>query len=145
MKVIFLVLILVGFRNYVQASDSKCQVRAEKLSICGQIEASTELTRKRSATLNLKLYENEKNLKLAKNVELKAARLWMQMGEHGHGSQPLEIKKMDDGYHIANAWFLMMGEWEIQMTLKRGESEEEVKEFICIGRKAKDSYIGKCK
>ena len=42
--------------------------------------------------------------------------LWMDMGEgHGHGSAPVEISPSDEENHfnVQNAWFPMMGEWQI--------------------------------
>lgn len=44
--------------------------------------------------------------------------LWMP--SMGHGSAPVQIQKEADGiYHITNIYFVMPGEWEIRVTLKK--------------------------
>lgn len=45
--------------------------------------------------------------------------LWMNMeGSMGHGSAPVAIKKVSDNhFQISNAWFVMMGVWQVRVNL----------------------------
>lgn len=49
-------------------------------------------------------------------TDLKAD-LWMDMGHgHGHGSAPLTLKDLGTNHILAtNAWFVMMGEWQVRV------------------------------
>jgi hypothetical protein len=70
--------------------------------------------------------EDESKIYNKINVEL-----WMDMGEgHGHGSAPVEIAPDEEENHfdITNAWFPMMGEWQIKITVL----EEGVNKLVVI-------------
>jgi hypothetical protein len=64
------------------------------------------------------------------------AYLWMKMGNgHEHGSDEVKIKKNKDHYLIKNVWFVMIGQWELFVVLKKDgkESEKQVKKIL-IGK-----------
>ncbi len=49
-------------------------------------------------------------------VENMKVKLWMDMGNgHGHGSAPVEIEATDElnHFHVQNAWFVMLGNWQV--------------------------------
>lgn len=61
------------------------------------------------------------------------ADLWMQMGEHGHGSAPLQITEVGGNeYEIRNAWFVMTGAWSlrVQMTSQGHLEEIDIPIFV---------------
>ena len=50
-------------------------------------------------------------------VVLKKIDLWMQMGNHGHGSSPLNINKLSPSeYDVTKVYFVMKGVWQIRVT-----------------------------
>lgn len=56
--------------------------------------------------------------------------LWMDMGGgHGHASAPVEINPSDEENHflIQNAWFPMMGEWQIIVTINENNQTQTIK------------------
>lgn len=56
------------------------------------------------------------NNEVAQNVGLD---LWMQMGNHGHGSAPVQLTSIaDNNYHVENAWFVMKGEWQLRVSFE---------------------------
>lgn len=51
--------------------------------------------------------------------------LWMQMGNHGHGSSPLKVTPTAPGeYDITKAFFVMKGAWQIRVTYKSESTTE---------------------
>lgn len=53
-------------------------------------------------------------------------RLWMP--SMGHGSSPVEIKKLDSGeYDVSKVYFIMKGAWELRLELKKdGQVVDEI-------------------
>jgi hypothetical protein len=63
---------------------------------------------------------------VAAQISNVAVELWMDMGNgHGHGSAPVEVKKMNETHYLASkAYFLMEGEWIVRVTFDYlGESK----------------------
>lgn len=60
-----------------------------------------------------------------KEVSLVKADLWMQMGNHGHGSSPLKITQLAPGqFDITKAYFVMKGKWQIRVTYEQDTKQE---------------------
>jgi hypothetical protein len=60
-----------------------------------------------------------------KEVTFIKADLWMQMGNHGHGSSPLKITPVAPGeFDVTKAYFVMKGKWQIRVTYEQ-ESKKE--------------------
>ena len=60
-----------------------------------------------------------------KEVSFVKADLWMQMGEHGHGSSPLKIIQVAPGqFDITKAYFVMKGTWQIRVTYEQDSKQE---------------------
>lgn len=58
-------------------------------------------------------------------VTLLKADLWMQMGNHGHGSSPLQITPVAPGeFDVTKAYFVMKGKWQIRVTYQQGSQQE---------------------
>jgi hypothetical protein len=61
----------------------------------------------------------------AQNVKVD---LWMQMGDHGHGSAPLKIAQIGPHvFAVENAWFVMKGQWQVRVDF---EMNNEAYKFI---------------
>jgi hypothetical protein len=60
-----------------------------------------------------------------KEVTFIKADLWMQMGNHGHGSSPLKITPVAPGeFDVTKAYFVMKGTWQLRVTYEQ-ESKQE--------------------
>ena len=69
--------------------------------------------------------KQEGRFSLALNAELVKIDLWMQMGQHGHGSSPLKVTPVSPSeYDITKAYFVMRGSWQIRVTYKKNAVEE---------------------
>lgn len=57
------------------------------------------------------------------------AKLWMDMGHgHGHGSAPLDVKATNEENHFfaTNAWFVMMGSWQVIVSFQENGVAQKV-------------------
>jgi hypothetical protein len=60
-----------------------------------------------------------------KEVKFIKADLWMQMGNHGHGSSPLKITPVVRGeFDVTKAYFVMKGKWQIRVTYEQDSKQE---------------------
>lgn len=52
----------------------------------------------------------------SEDIENLTLDLWMEMGSgHGHGSAPVVLEKVaKNKFKVSNAWFVMMGAWQIR-------------------------------
>lgn len=60
------------------------------------------------------------------NVKVK---LWMDMGNgHGHGSAPVVLSALEEvnHFHVQNAWFVMMGEWQVIVSFTDTGIEQKI-------------------
>ncbi len=54
--------------------------------------------------------------------KLNVAKLWMQMGEHGHGSAPTQItQETDNCASVKKISFVMTGKWDLQLGFEDGD------------------------
>lgn len=54
--------------------------------------------------------------------------VWMDMGGHGHGSAPVEIKSLGGNrYSVQNVWFVMTGPWDLKISFDSGAQHHEIK------------------
>lgn len=57
--------------------------------------------------------------KIAQNVKVD---LWMQMGNHGHGSSPVQLTSLSENtYQVQKAWFVMTGSWQVRVEFQVDE------------------------
>ncbi len=60
-----------------------------------------------------------------KEARLLKVDLWMQMGNHGHGSSPLMVTPLAPGeFDVTKAYFVMKGKWQIRVTYKQDSKQE---------------------
>ena len=119
----------------------------EKLNLKSELRIIGDISRKESAKLKLEFFDAKAKkrtaLKLKKTPEVS---LWMEMADgKGHGSEKLQIKTDGNTYIISNAWFLMMGNWQLKTKITHNDKTSLVSYPICVGRKPADSHMGKCK
>jgi YtkA-like len=88
--------------------------------VCAVYHAEDTFTTTQEARFKLLLESSDQ-----KEVTLIKADLWMQMGNHGHGSSPLKITPVAPGeFDVTKAYFVMRGTWQIRVTYEQ-ESKQE--------------------
>lgn len=103
-----------------QVSFAQTKVSSEEICTVGEVEVCAHLhfsstpnsLSESSFRLHLKVPEDQ-------SIENLNVDLWMNMeGSMGHGSAPVAIKKVSDNhFQISNAWFVMMGVWQVRINL----------------------------
>ena len=144
------ILLLIIFCQAASASTTDQRVvskNLEGLDLRAELRVIGEISRKKSGKLKLEFFETKSKkrtpIKLEKIPEVS---LWMEMASgKGHGSEKLEIEEKNSAYMISNAWFLMMGDWELKVKTSHNEKTSLNSFPICVGRKPSDSHVGKCK
>ena len=107
MKFIALILLLCSATSFAKVCSTKNDV-------CVDYKADVAFTTKQEGRFSLDL-----------NAELVMIDLWMQMGQHGHGSSPLKVTPVSEGqFDITKAYFVMRGAWQIRVTYKKGGVQE---------------------
>ena len=144
------VLLLTIFCQAACASTSDQRVVSKELKEVGlkaELRSISEISRKESGTLKLEFFESSEKKRtpvvLEKTPEVS---LWMEMSNgNGHGSEKLEIKLKGSAYIITNAWFLMMGDWELKVKATH-KGKTVLSSFpLCVERKPSESHVGECK
>lgn len=118
-----------------------------KLGLKSELSAIGDIRRKESAKLKLEFFDvNSKKRTAIKLKQAPELSLWMEMGNgKGHGSEKLKVKVSGNSYVISNAWFMMMGDWQLKAKISHNDKTSLETFPICIGRKPADSHVGKCK
>ncbi len=147
MKFFTLILFFICQASYGGTADQrlyKAEIKKHKLSI--ELRAIGGIGRKEAATLKLDFFDMSKGKRSAVKLEKKPeAFLWMMMkGGHGHGSENLSITEENKSFILSNAWFLMMGEWQLKIKVFKDGKVDNVILPICVERKIADSHVGKC-
>ena len=152
MKVIFFVFLIFNQLFFASGAAAKintkvpCSVKFGKAGLCASINPTTPISRKSEVKFHLSFYEDKAKTKVLKLLKLPEVKLWMVMKSgHGHGSEELKITSTKDGFEISNAWFLMVGDWQVKIKFDYNGQEYAADANICVERKAKDSFVGRCK
>ena len=146
-KIITITLIFCQAAMAHTADQRVVEKKIIKLGIKSELRAIGDISRKESAKLKLEFFELDSKkrapIKLEKDLE---ASLWMEMKSgHGHGSEKLKVERSGNSYIISNAWFMMMGDWQLKTKITHKDKTSLEAYPICIGRKPADSHVGKCK
>lgn len=108
--VLILFLTQVGFAQTKVSSEEICALG--DASVCAHLHFSStpNSLSESSFLLHLKVPEDQ-------SIENLNVDLWMNMeGSVGHGSAPVAIKKVSaNHFQISNAWFVMMGVWQVRI------------------------------
>lgn len=114
MKLILVILSLV-FSISVLAAVNPVKVCSQTTTVCAAYQSDLEFTTTQEGRFRLTLSE----------ANLLKVDLWMQMGQHGHGSSPLKVTPVAPGeFDVTKAFFVMRGAWQIRVTYKQGSVEE---------------------
>lgn len=119
--------------------------------ICANIHFKNGISRKIDSVFEI-YFEKKTDKGMIKKFELQKLpnlKLWMVMKSgHGHGSEPLSISilKEDhlDRYLVTNVWFMMLGQWDLEVELLVEGSVVKGKIPICVQRDIKKSKAGLC-
>lgn len=88
--------------------------------VCAIYHTDTPFTTTQEARFKLFLESSDQ-----KEVKFIKADLWMQMGNHGHGSSPLKITPVAPGeLDVTKAYFVMKGKWQIRVTYEQDSKQE---------------------
>ncbi|WP_408096565.1 FixH family protein [Peredibacter sp. HCB2-198] len=115
-----LIAFLLGLMASLGAFAESGSVCSNATSVCASYESEADFTSKQEGRFALKLTSHsDEELTLVK------VDLWMQMGNHGHGSSPLKVVAVaPNEYDVTKAFFVMKGQWQIRVKYKQAETEE---------------------
>ncbi len=114
MKLI-LVLLCVVFSLSVMGDINPVKTCSQTTKVCAAYQTDVDFTTTQEGRFRLSLSE----------ANLLKVDLWMQMGQHGHGSSPLKVTPVAPGeFDVTKAFFVMRGAWQIRVTYKLGSVEE---------------------
>jgi hypothetical protein len=120
---LFLITLLLSFSAKAQTSPVRevCTSYTSDICINAIFKAEPNTTDEGEFTLLIKT----PNGKVAQNVKVD---LWMQMGNHGHGSAPVQLTSLaDNKLKVENAWFVMTGEWQIRVDFEIDQQAYKLK------------------
>jgi hypothetical protein len=144
MNYLIAILFILSFDISADAASSKtCQFKLSK-KLCASVKFVDGISRKSDSKFEIIFSDTKgQRVNFKRTPEIK---LWMVMkGGHGHGSEKLAIKKNNNKYLVSNAWFLMMGEWQIKISTSEGEALVNMQDIpVCVGRNSASSHLGNC-
>jgi nitrogen fixation protein FixH len=106
-----IILLLISFSSNAQTSPVRKVCVDYTSDICIEITFVNTPNTTDEGEFNLMI--SSPNNEMVQNVKVD---LWMQMGSHGHGSAPVQLKSLsNNNYKVENAWFVMKGEWQIRV------------------------------
>ena len=110
-----LVFPVLGFSDTYSA-----QICSTTTSVCAAIQSDLSFTTKLEGRFQLKLEDKQQS-----EINLVKIDLWMQMGNHGHGSSPLKVLSLaPNQFDVTNAYFVMRGLWQIRVTYRLNNFQE---------------------
>lgn len=119
MKALLFVLLLTSSLTAVAEYKSE-SVCSQNSKVCVTYKTDAPFTTSQEARFQLFLESSDQ-----KEIVFVKADLWMQMGHHGHGSAPLGITRIAPGhFDVVNAYFVMLGTWQIRVTYKQEDRQE---------------------
>lgn len=126
------------------AEKSECNYEL-KNGHCVKVHFDDIISRKKDATFKLSLF-NKENENITNQVIEFNLKLWMVMKSgHGHGSDEVVMKKNKESIQFSNVWFLMLGQWHMNLTYKYDGKELKGSVPVCIMKNKNDSRLGNCK
>ena len=119
-----------------KGARNQCAILFKKLGLCGELswvispQPVEMITEKDKAELSFTLcpraqkFKKEAHQDRWSGVDALHVRLWMP--SMGHGSRPTQVQLISEEhgcrkYRVENLYFTMMGDWEIQFEIKRGQ------------------------
>ena len=116
-----LLLILTMVFPVLGFSDTySAQICSTTTTVCAAIQSDLPFTSKSEGRFELKLEDKQQS-----EINLVKIDLWMQMGNHGHGSSPLKVLSLaPNQFDVTNAYFVMRGLWQIRVTYRLNNFQE---------------------
>lgn len=89
-------------------------------SVCVDYQTDVPFVSKQEGRFLLTLKSNTST-----EITLVKVDLWMQMGQHGHGSSPLKVTQVaPNQFDVTKAFFVMKGQWQIRVTFINNENQD---------------------
>ena len=132
---------VVNAKEITKKQPAQCDISFNKIELCAQINFITPPNRKKSSDFKLRIFDSKLRDKAVQKYQV-LTWLWMDMkGQEGHGSDAIKLTQKNDHYLGTNVWFLMEGDWELHVQLrKEGKIISQGKKIYCVeGRKHKCS------
>lgn len=124
-KIICILGMLFSFSAVAQSHDHSAEVCSVKNeNVCVHLGIHEEMTSEKEAQFIIHALIPDAGI-----IQNLQADLWMDMGHgHGHGSAPLTITQRKPNIYLAtNAWFIMMGEWQVRIQFElNGETHQVI-------------------
>lgn len=143
-----LIFLLFCQAAFASTADQRLTTKTIKeFNLKAELRTLGDISRKEAAKLKLEFYDSKsKNRTAVKLDAIPDVSLWMEMESgKGHGSEKLKIVQEGSSYIISNAWFMMMGDWQLKTKLSFNGKTELISFPICIGKKPVNSHVGACK
>jgi len=113
----FLLTLFLMVHSLAFANVEKAEICSSQTAVCAEIQSDKPFTSKEEGRFILLLKNTE--------AELVKVDLWMQMGNHGHGSSPLAVSQVAPGhFDVTKAYFVMKGNWQVRVKYRLGSIEE---------------------
>ena len=138
--------VLIFSTAHTYAKEQTCQLKLAKEDLCVEVEFLKPVTRKEDAKFFLR-FRDKAGKKIKPKFDIDVY-LWMRMKNgHEHGSEKVKIQQQKDHYLISNVWFLMLGNWSLNIRLL--EANKKVKDQgkidFCLEKDPQKSHFGQCK
>lgn len=120
MKLI-LIFLTLSFSTYTLGKNSTKKTSCDYTFTKYCVELKFTKKPSRSYDSEFKIYFKDiKTNKLVMPTEKVMSYLWMKMDNgHEHGSAPVKMTREKDHFLVKNVWFVMIGDWELFLMLKK--------------------------
>lgn len=123
MKLIFTLSVLVGSVAFAHEHTPNVCVQGVQQKVCAHLGFEEKMNSSQEGKFKA-------HFMTAKGTEIQDLKidLWMDMGPgHGHGSAPVTIAPAGKNmFNVTNAWFVMMGEWQVRMNFTLDGQAEQI-------------------
>lgn len=115
--IVFFSLLFASFQVFANIEEGIC---SKTTTVCASYKSAAPFISKAEGRFGLFLKSEA-----ADEIQLMKVDLWMQMGNHGHGSSPLTVTPVaPNEFDVTKAYFVMKGNWQIRVKYKQGSNEE---------------------
>jgi len=102
-----------------ETSQGGCDLEFKQSKLCATLTWEKKPSEEDPGSFVLEFHGQEEPTQFAEPVNSVAVVLWMP--SMGHGGAPVSIERLGMGqYRVSKVLFLMRGDWEIQVQLKKG-------------------------
>lgn len=117
MRLLFVALSVYSLQSFAVVYEKACSATTK---VCASYEAEAPFTTTQEGRFKLIVESSDQS-----PATLIKADLWMQMGNHGHGSSPLKIVPVSPvEFDVTKAYFVMKGKWQMRVTYEQDLKQE---------------------